>query len=352
MRIHSPAMGIALSLAMALVAAPTNAATANTPPPESTSKVKRVLLYNKIGGWRAVDGIANVNQYMASLAQAKGFVLDTLSDETSLTLEFLKQYQVIIWNNNSNGAATVPLASARQAIIDYVNQGGGWLLIGWAGMHANSWAALTEMMGASCTRFPGRGTANMQADSAAIYHPELRFVVHSVPQSISLNEFWMSIDRTVRPLPNVTVLYTTQGPRNVVLPPDDGSGDPVYVWARTIEMGKLLFCPAGWSPGQPSPLAQSDSAVAKLYWNSMRWLAGDFQNGCTDPTSPKFNPETRIDDGSCFTNKVLIEKRTGGQTDKGQIRHLLAPLIPDAEGIQNRDIRGKWIYEPQSDQPK
>jgi Trehalose utilisation len=346
MRIHSPAMGIALYLAMAFVAAATNAATANTPPPESTSKVKRVLLYNKIGGWRAVDGIANVNQYMASLAQAKGFVLDTLSDETSLTLEFLKQYQVIIWNNNTNGAATVPLASARQAIIDYVNQGGSWFLIGLAGDHANSWKDLSAMLGTSFAYWTSGGIATMQVDSSALAHPELRYVIGSIPHSIVLHDTWMAFQNTVRPLPGVTVLYTAQGPKGVIAPMADGSGDQVYAWARTIEKGKLLYCSPGWSGVKPSPMYQADSAVAKLYWNSMRWLAGDFQNGCTDPNSTRFNPEARVDDGSCQQVNILGDqrrKRYSMQASKKTSFQSRVPLIEGEEGSANRDVRGRMI---------
>lgn len=346
-------LGIAFSLAMSLSASLAHAVPANTPPPESTSKVKKVLLYNKVGGWVAENGIANVKQYLASLAQTKGFVLDTLSNDTSITLEYLKQYQVIVWNNNTNGAASVPLASARSAIVEYVNQGGGWFLIGLAGDHAGSWPALTDMLGASFLRWGGSGEANMQVDSSAQKHPELRFVVNSLPNTVRLTDIWMSFNRTVRPLANTTVLYTSQGgAANLLVPPGDGSGDRAYVWARTIEKGKLLYCSPGWfhdhisvSPFISS-MFQADSAVAKLYWSSMRWLAGDFQNGCTDPNSPVFNPEARVDDGSCQQVNILGDqrrKRYSMQASASTFLQSRVPFIKGEESTANRDVRGRMI---------
>jgi uncharacterized protein len=313
------------------------AAPANTPPTESTSKVKRVLLYNQIGGWRAIEGIANVKQYMASLALSKGFALDTLSNDTGITLEFLKQYQVIVWNNNSNAAVSVPTRAARDAIVEYVSQGGGWFLVGLAGDHANSWPALTDMLGATFRVWSG-GVAKMMADSSAMAHSELKYVVKDLPQEIRLNETWMTFNQTVRPLANVTVLYTAHNISATVLQPrQDGSSDHPYVWVRTIQSGRMLYCSAGWSSAQPSPIAQADSAVAKIYWSSMRWLAGDFQNGCTDPNSLNFNPEARVDDGSCQGLGVRVDRH----------RSVRQPRL-HKEIKASHDVRGRIRLRPEA----
>lgn len=334
-----------LALTLAHIALPVLAAPANTPPPESTSKLKKVLLYNNVGGWYARDGVASVKQYMSVLAKSKGFELDSLSDATRITLEFLKQYQVIVWNNNSNAAISVPISSARKAIVEYVNQGGGWFLIGLAGDHANSWPAFTDMLGATFRIWSG-GVAKMLVDSSALHHPELRFVVQDLPPEIRLNETWMSFDRTVRPLANVTVLYTARNiSGSVVVPLADGSGDHPYVWARTIQSGKMLYCSSGWSSAQPSPLAQADSAVAKIYWNSMRWLAGDFQNGCTDPRSAHFNPEARMDDGTCYSGKVRIVEGHGKRSHIRQPMQtrLRSTSLQSLDKPINHDVRGRTL---------
>jgi Trehalose utilisation len=347
MPINPHITGIVLCLAMAFVAAPTHADTA---PPESTSKVKRVLLYNKVGGWYAQFGIPSVTRYLASLARTKGFELDTLNADTNLTLEYLKQYQVIVWNNNSNGAVSVPTASARDAIVEYVNQGGGWFLLGLAGDHQDTWPALTDMLGTKFERWGTSGTARMQADASAFKHPELRFVVNSIYSNFHLYDTWMSFGRTVRPLANVTVLYTAVDGAAEVLPSNPNwTTDRTYVWARTIEKGRLLYCPPGWSSYQP--LAQLDSLVARIYWNSIRWLAGDFQRGCMNPKFSTFDPDARIDDGSCIVESILVE----GLRSKPQPRRAKepvvfpsrAPLIKGEENGASRDVRGRMIHLPE-----
>src|SRR4051812_35200330 len=98
MKIVMPGLpGLALMAALCLVSAP---AGAQTKPPESISKIKKVLLYNKIGGWMDLDGIADVKAAFSTLAAAKGFELVQSAEDLGITLDYLKQFQVIVWNNN------------------------------------------------------------------------------------------------------------------------------------------------------------------------------------------------------------------------------------------------------------
>ena len=74
-------------------------ASAQSKPPESASKVKKVLLYDKVGvGEYSPPGIAAIKTSLSRLAFAKGFELVHLSDDAGITLEYLKQFQVIVWN--------------------------------------------------------------------------------------------------------------------------------------------------------------------------------------------------------------------------------------------------------------
>jgi len=90
-------------------------ASAQAKPAESTSKVKKVMLYNRIGGWPHTDGIADVKSVMTKLAAAKGFQLTQVADDVGITLDYLKQFQVIVWNNNTNGGSSMPSSTARSS---------------------------------------------------------------------------------------------------------------------------------------------------------------------------------------------------------------------------------------------
>jgi hypothetical protein len=265
---------------------------AQNKPPESTSKVKKVLLYNKIGGWVSVNGIAETKAVFTQLSESKDFELVQSENDTDLTSEFLSQFQAIIWNNNTNGQGSVPSPAARQAVIDYLEQGGGWLLIGMASDHANSWPALSERLGTSFTRHGSADSAQIVLDSAAKAHRELRWMVGSLPDVFVLKDLFPSFSNTVRPLPGVTVVATARnlpGKESVVTPPADGSGDNVYIWAREVGRGRLFHNPIGYSQALNPIMAQQDSIVPKLYWEHLRYVAGDYQNGCTTPSAPGFD---------------------------------------------------------------
>jgi Trehalose utilisation len=343
-----------LTLGMVLVYAQAHA----QPPSESTTKVKRVLLYEKVQGWESAEAIAEIGRTFEHLAKVKGFQVDTLKSDSGLTPENLKRYQVIVWNNNGSGAASVPSPSARSAVMDYLRQGGGWMAMHLAADHIDSWPEFGELMGTKFAGWSSAGTADLVADSAAKRHPELRHVLASLPDSIRLIDGWLGFSKTVRPLPGVTVLYTARnGQRNSngenpLVPPSDGSKDPVYVWAREEEKGRFLYNGLVHGPEYQglSVTAQADSAVTRLIWTSLRWLAGDFRNGCTNPASPRFDPDARIDDGSC----LILGLNPGLKPELGSAlfgirlagrRLLLDGLFPEAIRITLRDLRGALVWQ-------
>jgi len=267
-----------------------------TKPAESTSRVKKVLLYNKVGGWVHTDGIADVKTVMGRMATAKRFALTQLEDDGSITLDFLKQFQVIVWNNNVNGSGSVPSTTARTAIINYVKGGGGWLLIHGAGDHGDTWADLKSAMGTKFTEHGNQGNADAVKDPDGAKHPEMKFMIQDLPATIRLKDEWYGFQNTVRPLAGVTVLYTAKnGENNVLRQPADGLGDYTYIWGREYEKGRLVYDAIGH--GQNQLMAQADSIVPKMYWEAMRYLAGDFKNGCTDPTASNYDSTARVNVG-------------------------------------------------------
>lgn len=320
---------------------------AQTKPSESTSKVKKVMLYNKIGGWVAVDGVAAVKAAFSKLSEAKNFELVQLDDDSLITLDYLKQFQAIVWNNNTNGTGSVPRAKARQAVMDYLNQGGGWMLICWAGDHGDTWPGLAETMG---TKFDLDGMIDrgeVVLDSAASLHRELKWMVDGFPHVFELNDLWFSFSKTVRPLPAVTVIATARnipGYPPVVFPTADSSGDNVYIWAREVGQGRMLYNAIGY--GKNNLMAQQDSIVPRLYWENLRYVAGDYQNGCTTPSSPGFDPAARVHVEAMCSVTGMKPSPTSSKAllSKGGRRMRLA--IPDGPyEIRLRDPRGALIWE-------
>lgn len=333
---------------MAALCLSSTPATAQTKPPESTSKVKKVLLYNKAGGWVNEFGIPEVKAAFSKLASAKGFELVQLDSDTVITLEFLKQFQAIVWNNNNNGGASVPRAKARQAVLDYVDQGGGWMLICFAGDHQNTWPGLAERLGTTFTTFAKIDRGEVVLDTAASAHGELKWMVDGFPDVFELNDIWLTFLNTVRPLPGVTMVATSRGIPgipDVVLPTSDGSGDNAYIWAREVGEGRLLYNAIGF--GFNKIMEQQDSIVPRLYWENLRYVAGDYRNGCTTPASSGFDSAARVHvEAMCSTTGLSaapVRPNLVVVMEGGRIR--LAQAAPRPFTIRVRDIRGTKVWE-------
>lgn len=320
-------------------------AVAQVKPAESTSKVKKVLLYNKVGGYVPDDGIAAVKETLSKLGAAKGFELVQVDSDSALTLDYLNGFQAIVWNNNTDGGLSVPGTRARQAVLDYLDQGGGWMLVCFAGDHRNTWPGLAERVGTTSWTIGATGRGEVVLDGAARAHGELQWMVQGFPETIELHDIWFSFRNTVRPLPGVTVVATARGIPgipNVVDPVRDGSGDNVYIWAREVGRGRLLYNAIGF--GRFNLMGQQDSVVPKLYWENIRYLAGDFRNGCTDPASPGFDPAARVHVESMCSPVALTSapSRASLVVSKGALRMRLA--IPEGPlHVRLRDLRGALV---------
>lgn len=336
-----------MSVSVAMIALGIASVLAQTKPAESTSKVKKVLLYNKVGGWMNTTGNTQVKDAFSQLASTKGFELVQSSDDAEITLDYLRQYQVIVWNNNTDGAKSVPNSIARQAILDYLEQGGGWFLIGLAGDHADSWNGLAEALGTKFTRHSKTGDAEIVLDNEAALHPELKWMTGDFPEVFVFNDIWLSFSKTVRHLPGVTVVATARnlpGTTDYVVPMGDGSGDNVYIWAREVGKGRLLYSAMGF--GLTRIMAQQDSIVPKSYWEFLRYAAGDFQNGCTLATSPGFDPAARIHvEAMCSATglKPQSTRPDQGIVPMGDAFRFTSPDGPFHARI--RDLRGALVWE-------
>lgn len=337
--------GLALMAALCLSFAPVEA---QTKPPEATSKVKKVLLYNKAGGWVNEFGITEVNAVFSKLAAAKGFDVDQLDEDANITLEYLKQYQVIVWNNNTNGGSSVPSLTARQAVLDYVEQGGGWMLICFAGDHMNTWPGLADRLGTTLATIGSFDSAEVVLDEAAKAHGELKWMVEGFPDVFELNDMWFTFRNTVRPLSGVTVVATSRGIPgipNAVVPPGDGSRDNTYIWSREVGQGRLLYNAIGF--GRYEIMEQQDSIVPRLYWENLRYSAGDFQNGCTTPASAGFDSAARVHvEAMCSpTGLTATPARPKLVVSKFGRRLRLAHTPSGPFTLRVRDIRGAKVWE-------
>ncbi len=277
-------------------------------PPESETKVKKVLIYSVSGGWAHVDGLKYVTEAFKILSAQKGFEIEEITETTDsleikkiFRLKNLEQFEAIIWNNNTQVGRALIDSNFQEAALNYLKQGGGWLIIhGTADSEEYPWPEFLEILGTRTSRH-GIGTASINRDEEATNHHELKWMTENMPEKFSFRDTWESFSKSVRNLDGVTVIATAEGAPDVLPVMDDG-GDHTYIWARQdVDIsgkGRVLFNDIGHGYGRF--FEYNDSLIMKLYWENLRYVAGDYQNGCTDPNSEHYDPDARIDDGSCW----------------------------------------------------
>lgn len=87
-----------------------------------TPQFKVIVFYSKAGERDHLDFAYNAIDFYKELGKKKHFTVDTTSSWKNLNIDFLKNYQVVIWTNDS------PQNSAqRSAFESYMDNGGAWL---------------------------------------------------------------------------------------------------------------------------------------------------------------------------------------------------------------------------------
>jgi len=287
------------------------------------------------------------------LAQSKGFSVDTASSDSFLTLENLKRYQTIVWNNNHG--ISVRNVLARKTVSDYVRQGSGWMFVNLSNEHDNSWAFIDSTISRGTSGCQGASVwATLVADSVVKSHPDLRCFVSALPDTISLNTDWLRAIRFPEDSTRFKPIYRVKNTPWITVTPNPEFYNDNYIWAGNHEQGKAIAIPLGWHGGFGGTdlMVQANSAVSRLYWQGLRWLAGDFQNGCINPEMPNFDPQARVDDGSCQIVGIGAKLRhSGNQVEMAGRRILLNSPVSARSRLRLYDLRGHtvWTYTaPQS----
>ena len=280
------------------------------------------------------------------LARSKGFSVDTASSAAYLTLDNLKRFQVIVWNNNHSGIQSVPDTQARNAVSEYVRQGGGWLLVNLANDHLGGWPFLDSLIGPGTNGWQGKSVpALLVVDSSAQKHPELRYFVLAMPDTIPLRTNWLRVNSRMDEFEQLKTIYRVKNADWIAADPHRITDK--YIWAGTRGLGKALSIPLGWhgSIGASDIMAQADSAVPKLFWQGLRWLAGDFQGGCTNPAMPNFEPQARVDDGSCPALGIRVNRRqTRISASVSGRRVRFNTPISGGSRLRMLDLRGHTVW--------
>ena len=142
-------------------------------------KARKILMLSAVKGWyhSSIETSKTCFQLMGEKSGA--FTVDLSDDPAFYTEENLKKYDAILWNNTTYTQDFFD-SKQKQAILDYVKNGGGFI-----GIHAaadcgtsaakakSTWPAITELIGGSFDGHPWTKKGNYGICNEDPTHPVL-----------------------------------------------------------------------------------------------------------------------------------------------------------------------------------
>lgn len=227
----------------------------------------RILLFEKINGFKDVPSVNAAHAALAAMAQRKGLALVSTENGAAFTPALLKRFDVVIWNNISGDVLTL---SQRQAFRNYVERGGGFIGVhGSAGDPVYFWDWYVDtLIGA---RFAGHPmapqfqTATIKVDDAA--HP----IAAGLPATWEANEEWYSFknnpratgSRIIATLDESTYSPVGMGGQKLSM------GDHPIAWTRAVGKGRAFYSAIGHRPER-----YADPAYVQMLEQAIDWAAG------------------------------------------------------------------------------
>ena len=267
----------AVLLALSLAACSTPNAAPNgyeQTPPEITEWMSQpaVLVYSKTKGWRHNEGIAGADLFFVQLARERKFGIFTTANGAVFNPTNLARFDLVVFNNVTGDTLS---PEQRQALENWLKQGGGWIGVHGAGdASQDAWAWYQDVL--IGPRFIGH-PADPQFQDARIEnlnsdHP----VTKGVARDWVHNDEWYSFDSRAQDH-GANVLFgldeSTYQPRNDAygdvsdLRMGQGAINHPIVWVRCTGKGRAFYSAIGHSDQ-----SYDDPNNRKLLSNAFDWV--------------------------------------------------------------------------------
>lgn len=223
----------------------------------------RLLLFEKINGFRDGPSVDAAHAALLAMAERKGWAIATTDKGGAINPDTLKQFDAIIWNNISGDVLTL---SQRRALQDYMEKGGGFVAVhGSAGDPAYFWDWYADtLIGA---RFAGHPMNPQYQDARVVVENPASPLAKSLPAEWTMNDEWYSF-RTNPRAAGATVILTLD---EASYKPDGQMGqnlrmgdDHPLAWTNCIGKGRMFYSAIGHLPetySQPQYVTLLESAI-------------------------------------------------------------------------------------------
>ncbi len=234
----------------------------------------RLLLFEKINGFRDVPSVNAAHAALVSLAAAKGWRLVTTDRGAAFNPKTLSQFDAVIWNNISGDVLTLPQRRAFQA---FLARGGGYVGVhGSAGDPVYFWDWYPDtLIGA---RFAGH-PMDPQFQQARIATDQTHPLSTGLPPEWRMTDEWYSFKtnpRTTGARVLLTLDETTYTRKGRFGEPLDMGPDHPVAWTRCLGKGRIFYSAIGHLPEtyrQPN--------YVTLLGNAIAWAATGRDGACT-----------------------------------------------------------------------
>ncbi len=241
----------------------------DTVPPELVLPAgePRVLLFEKITGFRDAPSVEAASAALKSAAEARGWALVQTENGAAISPQILEKFDVVIWNNISGDVLTL---RQRQAFIDYMQAGGGYVGLHGSGgdpMYLWDWY-VEELLGA---RFIGHSMDPQFQDASLRLEENPTGIGAGLSTSWSMNDEWYSFAPNPREKGAIVIAtldestYTPGGYHGQ----DLRMGDHPIAWARCIGKGRSFYSAIGHRPE-----TYSDANHVALLEQAILWASG------------------------------------------------------------------------------
>ena len=166
----------------------------DTPELEIAADRLNVLVFDKINGYHHGPSVDAATDAVKALADEAGWAVSVTDKGGAFTPETLARFDVVVWNNVSGDVLTL---SQRQAFVDYMNGGGGFLGIHGTGgdsVYFWDWYADT-LIGA---RFIGHPMNPQFQDARLVIKQSPSGIGQDVAPGWVMNDEWYSFAASAR----------------------------------------------------------------------------------------------------------------------------------------------------------
>lgn len=233
----------------------------------------RVLLFEKINGYRDDPSVTAANAMFTEMAARKGWSLVVTDKGGAINPGTLKKFDAVIWNNISGDVLTL---TQRQALQNYMEHGGGFVGIhGSGGDPAYFWDWYADqLIGA---RFLGHPMGPQFQDARVNIESTLSGIGQSLAPGWTMNEEWYSFKASPRISGAHIIATLDEKTYKPVMGKQDlrmGDDHPI-VWTRCVNNGRAFYSAIGHRPE-----SYTDSIHIRLIEDAVVWASGAGESHC------------------------------------------------------------------------